>query len=326
MEITAKETEETFSKEKVSKLLQKLIDKAFLEGGEMLIPIVSLVFEVSTAFQKLQELSSLKDLQNKIQSRFDKHEKAVEGAFDSLVKLYGDDINKLIEPVKEILSDTTWGDILKKLSSIESIESSKLVAMVTFEGIAVMILEYVFLTRSFLTLSAAENVSKNEQAFTKINENLVTIQMKIEEINNLFGTDPKSRHIDTKLSRINLLFTNVWTKISELEVEIEGRLQSLKSIFNTSGERTLENAFATLVSAAQLGFTWSSLNLFSAVLGAGVMAMRVGALVGNVAVHIISKEQLKAIKKDKDKVICLKEKYYELKNQVDQLAEERDKN
>ena len=215
---------------------------------------------------------------------------------------------------------------MKKLSSIDSIESSKLVAMMTCEGIAVMILEYVFLTRSFLTLSAAENLSKNEQAFTMINKDLVTIQLKIEEINNLFGTDPKSRLIDTKLSRINLLFTNVWTKISELEVEIEGRLQSLKSIFNTSGERTLTNAFSTLVSGVQLGLTWSSLNLFSAVLGAGLMAMRVGALVGNVAVHIISKEQLKAIKKDKDHVICLKEKYCELKNQVDQLAEERDKN
>lgn len=326
METTAKETEETFSKEKVSKLLQKIVGKVFLEGGEKLIPIGSLVIEVSTAFQKLQKLSSLKDLQNQIQSKFDKHEKAVEGAFDSLVKLYGDDINKLIEPVKEKLSDATWGDILKKLSSIDSIESSKLVAMMTCEGIAVMILEYVFLTCSFLTLSAAENLSKNKQAFTIINKDLVTIQLKIEEINNLFDTDPKSRLIDTKLSRINLLFTNVWTKISELEVEIEGRLQSLKSIFNTSGERTLTNAFSTLVSGVQLGLTWSSLNLFSAVLGAGLMTMRVGALAGNVAVHIISNEQLKAIKKDKDQVICLKEKYYELKNQVDQLAEERDKN
>ena len=326
MKTTAKETEETFSKEKVSKLLQKIKAKDFLEGGEKLIPISSLVVEVSMAFQKLRKLSSLKDLQNQIQSKFDKHEKANEGAFDSLVKLYGNDLNELTEPVKEKLSDATWGDILKKLSSIDSIESSKLVAMMTCEGIAVMILEYVFLTRSFITLSAAENLSKNEQAFTMINKDLVTIQLKIEEINNLFGTDPKSRLIDTKLSRINLLFTNVWTKISELEVEIEGRLQSLKSIFNTSGERTLTNAFSTLVSGVQLGLTWSSLNLFSAVLGAGLMAMRVGALVGNVAVHIISKEQLKAIKKDKDHVICLKEKYCELKNQVDQLTEERDKN
>ena len=327
MGTAATEIKEVFSsRKKVSELLQKIVDKDFLENGEKLISIGALVYDVSTAFKRLRILSNLKDMQNHIQSKIDKHEKFVGGAFDSFVKLYGDDVKKLIEPVKGNISGKTWEVILKELSEIERVESNKLVATVACEGIVLMISDYVFLTLSFLTLSSAENVSKNNQAFERINEHFTTVQVKIGEIKTLFATDPKSKLFDDlikkKLYRISRLSDQVWREISELNVKIDGRLQKLESIFYRSGEGTLTNAFSLLVSGVQLGLTWTSLNLFSAVVGGGVMALRVGALFGNVAVHIVSKKQLEAMKKDRDRVICLKKKYDELNDEIEQLGQE----
>ena len=117
------------------------------------------------------------------------------------------------------------------------------------------------------------------------------------------------------VSKINMLSTSTLTKISNLRVTIDGRIQRLDLLADTSVVDGLANAVNAATQGYHLWQAWSNLTTFAKALGVVCVAWFTGLAFGNVKTFQMSRSALKD----------LRDKFKEVANLQSQLEDLLDK-
>ena len=317
----------------ISTLLENVKPEELLDKSSTVLNVAGVFNGIHTAFRALKLCSSLRDIKKSFESKIKKNgrlsgEADLHAVWESIVEDFKDDqvVMKLIEPVKEKISDTTTGtDVLEVLSNIEKTKTNNVIQQTGFQSIAVVLVQYVSLYSAWVFISRASNVVKNEEKFKKINESFAEINEKIEEVRNLMNTDPNNTAIERKVTRIGTLCLKTLALINEIEARIDGRMQKLYLYVDKAVNNMATNAVSIVTDCLQLYLNWDILKLETNFLGIGLAAFTSGAIAANAYVYYLSQKQLEELQQDQKDVIDLKKEFDKLQEEIDKIAEERDK-
>ena len=187
--------------------------------------------------------------------------------------------------------------ILDGMRSYHQTESDKMIINMTKESVTTAVSQFLKLYITWKEISSASNVIADSCELTMINKNLEEMKTSVTELLDHCKSNPNDSSLSLRVSMINTLFTSTLIMISNLRVTIDGHIQRLDLLADTS----VVDGVANVANAAAQGYhlwnAWSNLSTFAKALGVGFVALFTGLAFGNFATsYHLSRSTLKDLR------------------------------
>ena len=167
------------------------------------------------------------------------------------------------------------------------------------------------------TILAASNVIEDKNKFALINKNFQRMESMVIKLEEICETQPDDKSIDRRMTKINTLFTSTISKISDVEVKINGHIQRVELTADYAAVDAISNSVSALSQCFQLWSAFGELSSPTKVLGILNVAVYGVFGVANAAVFMISQDTLKELRKDLREAVYLRESLDDLRQQAE---------
>lgn len=207
--------------------------------------------------------------------------------------------------------------ILNVLKDQQRQASDELIIKMAKANCVVAAIQFMKFFFAWKTISAASNVIEDKNKFALINKNLQRMESMVMELVEICETQPKDKSIVHKMMKINTLFTSTISKISDVEVKINGNIQRVELTADYAAVDVLSNSVSVLSQCFQLWSAFRELSSPTKVLGILNVAVYGVLGVANAAVLMISQDTLKKLRKDLREAVYLRETLDDLRQQAE---------
>lgn len=207
--------------------------------------------------------------------------------------------------------------ILNVLKDQQRQASDNLILKMTKVNCVAATIQLMKIYMAWKTISAASNVIKDKNKFTLINKNLQRMESMVMELVEICETQPEDKSIDRRMTKINTLFTSTISKISDVEVKINGHIQRLELTADYAAVDVVSNSVTALSQGFQVWSAFGELSSPTKWLGIFNVAMHGVFGLANAAVFLISQDKLKELRKDLREAVYLRETLDDLRQQAE---------
>ena len=234
-------------------------------------------------------------------------------ATDALLQHYWDKLGCSLPELYEHIAEDKITDlqktrdtILNAIKDFQKKESNKVMTDMVYGSAFVAVFQYVKLYMAWKTISSASNlIDRNPNDFTVIKSELQRMEQLVTELVDLCKRDANNRVIPLKMARINTQFNMTQTKISNLRIKIDGRIQRVHLLADYDALDGLASLATAGAQGYQLFHTWNKLTFFTKSIALASIALFTGLAVGNAGACVLSQNTLEKLRKDLQKAVRL---------------------
>ena len=182
------------------------------------------------------------------------------------------------------------------MRSYHETESDKMIINMTKKFAATAVGQFLKLYISWKEISSASNVIGDSCEITMINKNLESMENMVTQLLRLCESNPNYIRLNLTMSNINTRYTATLHMISNLKVNIDGRIQRLDLLADTSVVDGVASAANAASQVYHLSHEWSNLTTFPKVLGVVSVALFTVFAVANFKTHQLSRSALEDLR------------------------------
>ena len=277
--------------EKVENMLAKNVEKLASGGKEAILEVL-----------KYQRRNCTDDM---ISYAYDKYNFSVEEYYENTAN------DRITE------HENTEKLIIDSMRGYRQKESDKLIEDMVKSSAVVAVVQLLKIYCAWEKISNASNVIKDKNLFTTIKQNLEKMENRVAEFLKLCEERPVNHgRISVEMASINALFTSTLGRITTLKVTIDGHIQSLNILADTSAVDGVVNALTATSQAYQLWYTWANLSSAMKWLGSASVALFSGLAYGNYRTYKLSKDALEDLREKMNEAVDLQDKLQLLHQQA----------
>ena len=209
--------------------------------------------------------------------------------------------------------------ILNAIKDFQKKESNKVITDMVYGSAFVAVFQCVKLYMAWKTISNASNlIDSNPNEFSTINSKLQRMEQLVTELVDICKRDPKNRDILLKMGRINTHFNSTLSKISNLQIKIDGQIQRV----DLMADYIVADGVGNLLIAATQGFqlcnNWNILTSSTRGLALTSIAVFTGLAVASAGAYVLSQQNLKTLRRDLNEAVRLQNMLQDLLEQAEQ--------
>ena len=209
--------------------------------------------------------------------------------------------------------------ILNAIKDFQKKEYNKVIKDMVYGSAFVAVFQCVKLYMAWKTISSASNlIDCNRNEFSTINSKLQRMEQLVTELVDICKRDPKNRDILLKMGRINTHFNSTLSKMSNLQIKIDGQIQRV----DLMADYIVADGVGNLLIAATQGFqlcnNWNILTSSTRGLALTSIAVFTGLAVANAGAYVLSQQNLKTLRRDLNEAVRLQNMLQDLFEQAEQ--------